>query len=109
MARNEFACFVSIPGFDMRDELAMLAKDRGTPGEREVETPAHGSKHFAMFPPKLGCVAVVVPLVHYGVEGGVQLAVPERVGEVVLFNQALDAFEFSNVLDGGHIHEPARQ
>ncbi|MGO8601274.1 GntR family transcriptional regulator, partial [Rhizobium ruizarguesonis] len=27
----------------------------------------------------------------------------------VVFDQALDAFEFSNVLDGGHIHEPSRQ
>jgi len=109
MACNEFACLVRVSRFYMLDELAMLAKDRGAASEREIETPAHGSKHFAMLPPKLGCVAVVVPLVHYGVEGGVQLAVPDRIGEVVLFNQPLDAFEFSNVLDGGHTHEPSRQ
>ncbi len=109
MACNEFGCLVRISRFYMCDELTMLAKDRGTPGEREVEAPAHGSKHFAMLPPKLGGMAVVVLLVHYGVKGGVQLAMSQRVGEVVFFNQALDAFEFSNVLDGGHIHEPSRQ
>ena len=58
MACNEFACLVRISRFDMRDELAMLAQDRGTAGEREVETPAHGSKHFAMLPPELGGMAV---------------------------------------------------
>jgi hypothetical protein len=109
MACNEFGCLVRMPRLYMRDKLAMLAKDCGTPGEREVETPTYGSKHFAMLPPKLGGMAVVVLLVHYRVKGGVQFAVSERVGEVVLFNQALDAFEFSNVLDGGHIHEPFRQ
>ena len=109
MARNEFGCLVGISRFYMRDELAVLAKDRGTPGEREIETPAHGAQHFAMLPPKLGGMAVIVPLIHHGVKSGIQFTVPERVGEVVLFNQALDTFEFGNVLDGSHIHEPSRQ
>ena len=42
-------------------------------------------------------------------KSGIQFTVPERVGKVVLFNQALDTFEFGNVLDGSHIHEPSRQ
>lgn len=109
MARNEFGCLVRVARLYVLDELSMLAKDRRTPGECEVETPAHGSKHFAMLPPKLGGMAVIVPLVHYGVKGGVELTVPERVGEVVLFNQRLDAFEFSNVFDGRHADEPSRQ
>src|SRR5437899_2894110 len=109
MAGNKFGRLVGISRLYDRDELAVLANDRGTPGEREIETPGHGSKHFAMLPPKLGGMAVIVSLVHHGVEGGIQLTVPECVGEVVLFNQALDAFEFGDVLAGSHIHEPPRQ
>ena len=109
MACNQFGCLAGISRFYMRDELAVLAKDRGTPGEREIETPAHSPQHFAMLPPKLGGMAVIVPLVHHGVKGGIQLAVPERVGKIVLFDQALDTFEFGNVLDGSHIHKPSRQ
>jgi len=52
------------------------------PGDGEVEAAADGAQHFAMLPPELGGVAVVVPLVHHGVEGGVELAVPELVGEM---------------------------
>jgi hypothetical protein len=43
------------------------------------------------------------------VKSGIQLTVPEVSAEVVLLNQALDAFEFGNVLDGRHIHKPSRQ
>ncbi len=109
MARNKLGCLVRVARLYVLDELSMLAKDRRTPGECEVETPAHGSKHFAMLPPKLGGMAVIVLLVHYGMKGGVELTVPERVGEVVLFNQGLDAFEFSNVFDSRHADEPSRQ
>lgn len=109
MACDKFGCLVRPSGFDMRDKLAMLAQDRCTPGKRKIEAAANGSKHFAMFPPKLGGMAVVVLPVHDGMKGGVQFAMPYRVGKVVLFNEALDAFEFTDVLHRRHIHEPARQ
>ena len=78
MAGNEFGRLVGFSRLHVRDELAVLANDRGTPREREIETPAHGSEHFAVLPPKLSGMAVIVPLIHHGVEGGIQLAVPEH-------------------------------
>src|ERR1700730_5979072 len=77
MAGNEFSRLVGISGLYERDEFAVLANDRGTPREREIETPAHGSQHFAVLPPKLSGMAVIFPLIHHRVEGGMQLAVPE--------------------------------
>jgi hypothetical protein len=109
MAGNEFGCLVGISRLYVRDEFAVLTNDRGTPGECEIETPADGSQHFAVLPPKLGGMAVIVPLVHHGVEGGIQLTVPECVGEVVLFNQTLDTLQFGDVLASSHIHKPSRQ
>lgn len=98
MASNKFGRLVGLSRFHESDELAVLAEDRGAPGKREIETAAHGPQHFAMLPPKLGGMAVIVPLVHHRVERGIQLAVLERVSEVVLFDQALEAFELGDVL-----------
>ena len=109
MARNEFGCVVRIPRLYMSDEFSMLANDRRTAGQREIETPAYGSQHFAMLPPKLGGMAVIVPPVHHGVESRIQLAMPECVGEVVLFDQTLETFELGDVLVGRHVHKPSRQ
>ena len=50
-----------------------------------------------------------MPLIHDGVEGGVELAVLELIGEIVLLDQPLDAFQLGDVLGGRHGHEPARQ
>src|SRR3989337_2446095 len=58
MAGNEFGRLVGFSRFYVRDEFAVLANDRGTPREREIETPADGSQHFAMLPPKFGGMAV---------------------------------------------------
>src|SRR5687767_10891987 len=96
MAGNQFGRLVGFSGLYKRDEFAVLPHDRGTAREREIEAPGDGSQHFAMLPPELGGMAVVVPLVHHGVEGGVELAVPENVGEIVLLDQALDAFELGD-------------
>src|SRR6186713_2661936 len=94
MTGNKFGRLLGFSGLYQRDELAVLPHDRGTAGEGEIEAPGDGPQHFAMLPPEFGRMAIVVPLVHHGVEGGVELAVPERVGEIVLLDQALDAFEF---------------
>ena len=93
----EFGRLVGFSGLDMRDEFAVLLYDRGTAGEGEIEAPGHGSQHFAMLPPELGGMAVIVPLVHDGMEGSVELAVLENVGEIVLFDQPLDALAAPDV------------
>src|SRR5438105_1187077 len=47
MARNEFGRLVGFSRLHVRDEFAVLAHDGGPPRQREIETPAHGSQHFA--------------------------------------------------------------
>ena len=104
MASNEFGRLVGLARFHERDELAVLADDRGAPGKREIETAAHGPQHFAVFPPELGCVAVVVlqvvlpsGAIDYGLtrviqQGLVVLSLPAVVGIVWLLGKVRFSF-----------------
>src|ERR1700748_2792815 len=94
MASHQFGRLVGFSSFHQHDERAVLVHNRGTAGEGEIEAPADCAQNFAMLPPKLGGVAVVVPLVHHGVESSVELAVLELVRKIVVLNQALNALEF---------------
>src|SRR5690242_15370761 len=75
MAGHQFCRLVGFAGLHQLDQRAVLVHDRGTAGEGEIEPPGHGAQDFAMLPPELGGMAVIVPLVHHHVEGGVELAV----------------------------------
>src|SRR5688572_16501941 len=109
VACDKFGGQIGLAGLHQRDEFAVLAHDCGASREGEVETPGNRPQNLAMLPPELRGMAVVMPLVHHGVECRVEFAVPEYVGKVVLFDQALDTLKLGNVLAGCHVHEPSRQ
>ena len=75
----------------------------------KLKLAADGAQHLAVLPPQLGGVSIVVALVHDGVERRIELAVQQRIGEIVLLDQTLEALQFRDVLAGRHADEPARQ
>lgn len=109
MAGDKLSRRVGFAQFHVRDKLPMFGQNCSAASKREIEAPADGSKHLTMFPPQLRGMAVIVLLVHHCMESGIKFAVLESVGEVVLFNKRLNAFELGNVFRRRHRYEPSRQ
>ena len=109
VAGDGFGRLVGVMDLREVDQFPMLAENGRAPGEGEVEAAADGAQHLAMLPPEHGRVPVVVTAVHDRVKRRVQLAVPQRIGEVVFLDQALEALELGDVLFGRHADEPAGQ
>ena len=85
----------------------MLAQHLGPPRQREVVAPGDRPQHLPMLPPQLRREVVVVPLVHERVELRIELAVEDRIAEVVGFDIVLDALELGDVRRGRHADKPA--